>query len=421
MPAEILFAGVRVFDGLSDTLSGPTDVLVRGRTIASIGADDPPPGPDVQRIDGAGRVLMPGLIDAHVHLAFATVPQLVLLTADAGYVGIASARAARDTLLRGFTSVRDAGGPVFGLKRAVDEGLVPGPRIWPSGAMISQTSGHGDFRMPYEVPRGILGCLSHSEVVRATAIADGVPEVLRATREQLMLGASQIKIMAGGGVASPYDPIDVAQYTADELRAAVESAANWNTYVLVHAYTPRAVQMAVRAGVRCVEHGQLLDEETVELMAEQGTWWCLQPFLDDEDAAPIADPVGRAKLREVTAGTDRAYGLAIKHGVRVGFGSDVLFDAGLAGRQGAHLAKLARWYSAADVLRMATSVNAELLALSGPRNPYPGDLGVVRAGALADLLLVDGDPLRDLGLIATPETSFPVIVKDGVVVKNALG
>ncbi|NUR97975.1 MAG: amidohydrolase family protein, partial [Kribbellaceae bacterium] len=321
------------------------------------------------------------------------------------------------TLMRGFTTVRDAGGPAFGLKQAIDAGLIPGPRIYPSGAMISQTGGHGDFRTRHEVPRGRTGHLSHAELVGAVRIADGVSAVFEAAREQLMLGASQLKLMAGGGVASPYDPLDVTQYTEDELRAAVEAAENWGTYVMVHAYTPRAVRQSVRAGVKCIEHGQLLDEETVALMAENEVWWSLQPFLDDEDAPPVP-PGSRSKFDQMVRGTETAYELARKHDVRLAWGTDTLFDPGLAAKQGKQLAKTARWFTPADVLTMATVTNAELLALSGERNPYPGVLGVVEEGAFADLILVNGNPLDDLRLLATPETSFALIMKQGDVVKD---
>jgi imidazolonepropionase-like amidohydrolase len=257
-------------------------------------------------IDGGGRVLMPGLIDAHAHLWFETLPWQVGPAADWSYIDIVSGIAAQALLMRGFTAVRDAGGPVFGLKRAIDEGLVAGPRIFPSSAFISQTSGHGDFRSRYEVPRGICGHLSHQELVGAVAIADGVGEVLRAVREQLMLGASQIKMMAGGAFISPYDPIDVTEYTEAELRAGVEAAENWGTYVLIHAYTPRAVQQGIRTGVRCIEHGHLLDEGTVVIMAEHEVWWSQQPFLDDEDAflSPTR-PDGPNSSKSATAPTPR--------------------------------------------------------------------------------------------------------------------
>ena len=250
-------------------------------------------------------------------------------------------------------------------------------------------------------------------------IADGRAEVLRAVRGQLMKGASQIKLMAGGGVASDHDPLDVTQYTEDEMRAAVEAAAAWNTYVTVHAYTPAAIQQAIRAGVRCIEHGQLADEATARMMAEAGIWWSMQPFLADEDA--ISFPAGsanREKQLEMTSGTDTAYRLAKQYGIKLAWGTDTLFDPVLATKQGKQLAKMERWFTPAQTLRMATRDNAELLALSGPRSPYPGRLGVVEEGALADLLLVEGNPLADLSLVARPETSFVVIMKDGRLYKN---
>lgn len=418
---EIVFRDVRVFDGQCGQLSEATDVTVAGNVIRSIAkASLAGRGDGITVISGRGRVLMPGLIDAHAHLAFATIPLPQILLASTEYVAIRGAVAAGEMLMRGFTSARDCGGPVFGIKQAIDQGLVPGPRIWPSGAMISQTSGHGDFRFPYETPRGTCGWLSRSELTGAAAIADGVPEVLRAVREQLRGGASQIKMMAGGGVASPHDPIDVTQYTEDELRAGVEAAENWGTYVAVHAYTPRSVRQALRAGVRCIEHGHLLDEKTVAEVAEHGAWWSVQPFLDDEDVPPLPDPISRAKYQEIVRGTDRAYELAQRHSVKLAWGTDTLFDAALATRQGAQLAKMKRWFTPAEILKMATRTNAELLAMSEPRNPYPGQLGVVAEGALADLLLVDGNPLESIELLSVPETSLAVIMKDGVIYKNAL-
>jgi imidazolonepropionase-like amidohydrolase len=234
-----------------------------------------------------------------------------------------------------------------------------------------------------------------------------------------MLGASQVKVMAGGGVSSSYDPIDVTQYTEPELRAAVECAENWGTYVMVHAYTPRSIAQSIRSGVRCIEHGQLADQATVELMAEHDVWWCLQPFLGDEDANP-KPPHLALKQQQVAEGTDRAYRLAIEHGVKVAWGTDLLFSPEGAAKQGRHLAKLERWYTPAEILTMATSTNAQLLALSGERNPYPGALGIVEPGAIADLLLVDGNPLDDIWLVADP-ANFALIMKDGVVHKSTLG
>jgi imidazolonepropionase-like amidohydrolase len=295
-----------------------------------------------------------------------------------------------------------------------------GPRIYPSGAFISQTSGHGDFRFSFELPRKLGGPLSHSEVEGVAAIADSPDEVRLRAREQLRLGASQIKLMAGGGVASPYNPLDSTQYTEPEIRAAVEAADNWGTYVTVHAYMPRAIRQAVAAGVKCIEHGHLIDEPTAKLLAEKGIWWSLQPFLDDEDASPLVNPVSQKKALQVFAGTDNAYKLARKYKVKTAFGTDILFDAKLTGRQGAQLAKLVRWYTPAEALKMATGDNGELMALCGTINPYPGKLGVIEEGALADLVLVDGNPLEDIKLIEDPGKNFVVIMKDGKVYKNIL-
>jgi imidazolonepropionase-like amidohydrolase len=264
------------------------------------------------------------------------------------------------------------------------------------------------------------GDYTFSERVGAAAIADDPDTVRLRTREQLALGASQIKLMAGGGVASSYDPLDVTQYTVPELRAAVEAAENWGTYVTVHAYTPRAVRQAIEAGVRCIDHGQLLDDATAKLMAENDVWWSLQPFIDDRPSPYPEGSANRKKQLEMYGGTDTAYALAKKYKIKVAWGTDALFDANIAATQGAQLAKMVRWYKPAEVLMMATSGNAELLALSGPRSPYAGRLGVVEQGALADLLLVDGDPIANIDLFADPARNLVVIMKDGKIYKNSL-
>jgi imidazolonepropionase-like amidohydrolase len=415
-----LFQNVRIFDGRNAGLSPLSNVLVKGNIIERISSEPIPVGPGFTVIAGNGRTLMPGLIDAHWHAVMASVPQPVLMTADPNYLQFLAARQATATLMRGFTTVRDLGGPVFGLKRAIDEGVIVGPRIYPSGAFISQTSGHGDFRFSFEVPRLPGKSLSYTEAEGIAAIADSPDEVRLRAREQLRAGASQIKLMAGGGVASPYNPIESTQYTEPEIRAAVEAAENWGTYITVHAYTPRAIRQAIAAGVKCIDHGQLIDEPTARLMAEKGIWWSLQPFLDDEDAPPLANPVSQKKALEVFAGTENAYKLAKRYKIKTAFGTDILFDAKLTTRQGAILAKLVRWYTPAEALKMATADNGELMALTGFINPYPGKLGVVEQGALADLLLVDGNPIEDIKLIADPDKNFPVIMKDGTIYKNTL-
>jgi imidazolonepropionase-like amidohydrolase len=234
-----------------------------------------------------------------------------------------------------------------------------------------------------------------------------------------MRGASQLKLAGGGGVASNYGQLDVTQYSEAEIRAAVGAADDWNTYVAIHAYTPRAIQRALVAGVRSIEHGHLADDASAKLMAEKDVWWSLQPFTAD---FPVKFPAGSPhalKLQEVQAGTDTAYELAKKYHVKTAWGTDILFDATAVAFQNTALVNMTRWYPAVDVLTMATADNAELLALSGPRNPYPGTLGVVQPSALADLLLLDGDPLQDLSLLGDPEKNLLVVMKDGLLYKQA--
>jgi imidazolonepropionase-like amidohydrolase len=286
--------------------------------------------------------------------------------------------------------------------------------------MISQTSGHGDFRFLFELPRSPGGPLSFSEREGISAIADSPDEVRLRAREQLRNGASQIKLMGGGGVSSQYNPIESTQFTEAEIRAAVEAAENWGTYVTVHAYTPRAIRQAVAAGVKVIDHGQLIDEATVKLLADEDVWWSLQPLSYNAETFAQMSPVSQAKALEVYAGTERAYELAKRYGVRTAWGSDILFNPSAVTRQGAYLAMMTRWYTPAEALKMATADNGELLALSGYINPYPGRLGVVEEGALADLLLVNGNPLEDLDLVADPERNFLVIMKNGIVYKDAV-
>ena len=416
----LLLANVRIFDGRQGSLVEGSGVLVSGNGIEAL-VPAAETVTDAEIIDCGGRVLMPGLIDSHWHAMLAAIPEMVALTADVPYVHLVAAREAERTLMRGFTTVRDVGGPSFPLKRAIDEGVLVGPRIFPSGAMVTQTSGHGDFRLRHDVPRGSANDIGHAEAAGISAIADGVPEVLRRVREQLLLGASQIKIMVGGGVSSPYDPIDVAQFRPEEIRAAVDAAADWGTYVCAHVYTSEGINRAIDNGVKCIEHGQLADEDTIRRMADTDTWWSLQPFLADEDSNPKQDPVQRRQQEEIARGTVRAFELGQKHKVKMVWGTDILFNPRGPATQGRQLAKLSRWFDNADVLRLATSHGGDLLALSGARNPYRGAVGEIRAGALADMIVVDGDPLQDIDLVADPEANFKLIMKDGRIHKNELG
>ena len=420
--AVTLFKNVRIFDGKAEKLTDPGSVMVRGNIIerVSSGSIETPADADATVIDGGGRTLMPGLIDAHWHAMLVRPPVASLLTADAGYLNLLAGAEATDTLLRGFTTVRDVGGPTFGLKQAIDQGVLAGPRIFPSGAIITITGGHGDFRPFTDLPRTLGGPLTRQETTGASMVADSPDEVRVRVREQLMQGASQIKLTAGGGVASPHSPLDASTFTEPELRAAVEAAENWGTYVTVHAYTPAAIKRSIAAGVKCIEHGQLMDESTAKLMAERGIWLSIQPFPDELANAFPRGSEQWQKAQEVFAGTNTAYTLAKKYKLKTAWGTDILFSPGLARQQGALLAKLTKWYTPAEALVMATGTNAQLLAMSGKRSPYPGKLGVVEEGALADLLLVDGNPIADIKLVADPARNFVLIMKDGKIYKNTL-
>ncbi|MCG2840973.1 amidohydrolase family protein [Sandaracinobacter sp. RS1-74] len=414
--AETLFRNVRVFDGQSPRLSAPTSVLVRGNRIAAIGTAARP-APGAKLVEGAGRTLMPGLIDAHVHLTFSALSMEQLMSPDLtpAKAEAAAAEEAKAMLLRGFTSVRDVGGPIWGLKAGIDKGRYQGPRVWPSGATISQTGGHGDFRTPAERSRRFFGKASRAEEMGATFIADGRDDVLTATRENLRFGASQIKLMAGGGTSSEYDPVDVAQYTLDEMKAAVDAAGDWNTYVTVHAYTDKAVRRAIEAGVKGIEHGQMMSDETLQLMRDKDVWLSLQVL---RESTPDMAPQRIEKRKGVIEGQPRVWAAAKRLGVKLAWGTDFLFEPALNATQNANLLELRQWFTPAEVLKLVTHDNARLLALSGPRSPYQGKLGVVEEGALADLILVNGDPIANLGLIADPGRNFAVIMKDGKFVKG---
>lgn len=418
--AETLFRNVRLFDGKGDVLSPPTSVLVRGSHVAAIG-DEAAAGADATVIDSGGRTLMPGLIDAHWHAMLIRQTPEQMMFGDVGFANILAAAEATATLMRGFTSVRDVGGPVFGLKQAIDADVVPGPRIWPSGAIVTVTSGHGDFRMLPELPRDNSKPLSRVEQLGGVIVADGPDQVRQRVREQLMQGASQIKLTGGGGVASPHSPIDVSTFTTEELRAAVEAASNWGTYVTVHAYTSEAVRRAVDAGVKVIEHAQLIDEDTARYLADNDVWLSAQPILPEFFGNMFPPGTSQAeKAEEVMTGTDQIYQLAREYQIKTAFGTDVLFSEAMARMQNRMLVSLEKWFTPAEILRQATSTNAELLQLSGLRSPYQGRLGVIEEGAYADLLLVDGDPIADIDLLTDPERNFLIIMKDGRVYKNIL-
>ncbi|MDG2535892.1 amidohydrolase family protein [Sphingomonas sp. HITSZ_GF] len=415
--STILIRGAYLFDGTGSARQ-PRNVRITGNRIDAVSAGDIPVPAGATVIDGAGQTLMPGLTDAHWHMA--AVKGVPWMGAE-DPVGVALVfKDAERQLLRGFTTVRDTAGSIFGIRDAIDRGIMPGPRCYPSGAPISQTSGHGDFDPSDELPPTLGGAASRYRRSGMTAVANGVPEVLAAARQQFKRGATQIKIMAGGGVTSDFDPIDTLQFTPEELRAIVQAATDWGTYACAHVYTAAGVRRCLEAGVLSIEHGHLIDDATAAMMAAKGAWLSTQPF---ENGDNILSPAQMEKAHESLgdAGWRSSVGLAKKHGVKVAFGTDLFSRTAESRTENAMLPRLGAIFSNAEVLRIATSGNCELFARCGKRNPYrAAPLGVVKEGAWADLLLVRGNPLDDLRLLEDHARNLLLIVKDGTIYKNQL-
>lgn len=419
----ILIQNVNVWNGIEETLQSNYDVLVVDNLIQKV--DQNIPATDgATLIDGKGKTLIPGLSDAHVHLAMTLGIRELRNSAHWMYTSARAVKAAENFLLLGFTTVRDVGGPVIGLKRAIDEGIVEGPRIYPSGAFISQTSGHGDLRNPTEPHHYWSDAALHPMDAQGWSfVVDGVAEVLKASRENLKNGATQLKVMAGGGVGSDFDPIHSVQFTTEELQAAVQAAKDWDTYVTVHVYNTKGIMRALNAGVKCIEHGHLINEEAMQLLKEKEawlvpqSWWTMRPEPD-----PATTPAHRIKkMQQVKSGAVQEMELAKKYKVNIAYGTDAFGPVG-----GEHSALMEftsrkRWFTSLEILKQATSENARLFALSGKINPYTeGQLGVIQKGAYADLLIYEGNPLEDVEVIVNYKENLKLIMKDGKIIKNEL-
>lgn len=414
----VCFTNARVFDGVSHELSAPTTVLTDDGKIAAIGKNvEVPAGARV--IDAEGRTLTPGFIDAHCHLMLQPVVSDLLGT-DAFYHAYRGAEIAKLYLSRGFTTVRDTGGNTFSLKRAIDEGRVEGPRIYPSGPIISQTSGHGDFTPMNEPCALVGGNRDQMQDIGHLLVVNGVQEMLVAARYVLGRGASQVKIAVGGGCASERDPLDVVEFTPDEIEAAVMAAANWNTYVATHVYNTTGIRRAVEAGVKTIEHANLIDEPTLALMKEKKVW------LSPQVSVYVVDPHGFApaqmeKFAQARDGLDEMFDLTKKLGFAdIAFGTDIITNPQAIADIGDEFVHRTKWFTNGEVLAQATGNNGRMLALAGPRNPYPAPLGVIKEGAWADLLLIDGDPVADIQVLTDPEENLVVIMKDGKLVKDLI-
>ncbi len=406
----------KLFDAASGTLRPNSTLVIEGERITAV-SQEALQVDDAARIDAGGRVVLPGLIDAHVHVTAASHDFFHQALQPPSLTGALSARIMREMLQRGFTTVRDAAGADFGLQEAQAQGLYEGPRLFIAGQPISQTGGHADMR-PKGTGTGLraegLFC-SCAGLGIVGAIADGVGEVRRAVREQVRNGANHIKIMAGGGVSSPTDPIDGTQFSVEELRAAVEEAEAANLYALAHAYSPRAVTRAVQAGVRSIEHGNLIDEATVREMKRHGAYFvptlATYAALADEGERLGWSPAMLDKLRVVQDRGIQAVKLARDEGVPIVFGTDLLGH--MHERQNSEFLLRAPVLSALELLQSATIVAARLMRREA-------EIGQLVPGAFADLLIVDGDPTRDMNVLAKPAASLRLLMQSGRTVLDTL-
>lgn len=402
----ILFHNARLFDG--ESLRESASVLVEGERIREV-SERAISSASAERIDLAGRTLMPGLIDAHFH-AYATALDLGKAGETPRSLHALEAHILLENALqRGFTTVRDAAGADYGLARATERGLIKGPRIFYAGRAITQTGGHGDFRGPAKEFAEPCACASSNFM---SWVADGPDEVRKAAREELRKGADQIKIFVSGGISSPADPVWMPQFSDEEIKAAVAEAASRRTYVMAHAYTAESIARAVKCGVRSIEHGNLIDRAAAVEVRKHEAF--VIPTLVTYDAFHKFGAEGGApdyllkKLEDVRTAGLAALSILEEVGVQTGFGTDLLGE--LHVHQSEEFLIRARAMKPIDILRSATSVNARLLNRAG-------ELGVVKANALADLIVVDGDPLKDLSLLTHQGAHLPLIMKGGAVMK----
>src|SRR3984885_5474632 len=407
MKTKIVFRSARIFDGESEVLRTNENVFVEGGVISEI-SDRPPDGGD-EVVDCGARVLIPGLIDAHVHVYAAGLNIVRVVQTPTSYLAHFAARFLSASLDRGFTTLRDVGGADVGLAMAIKDGLLGTvPRLFYGGRIISQTGGHGDFRPgDHSLETGhYCGCSYHANEL--AVIADGADAVRKAVREELRRGASHIKIMASGGVASPTDPIDRCQYSDEEIRAAVEEADRAGSYVAAHCHPKEAVRRAAELGVRSIEHATMIDEATAGFVAEKGAFtvptMAIMVGLLEEGKSLGLPAASLEKLKRFGDGAFLTLEIMKRAGVRMGLGTDLL--GSLHVRQSTEFTLRARVLPAIDVLRSACAVNAELLGEAGK-------LGCIREGAMADILVVDGNPLEDISVLGSGGDRLSVIMKDG--------
>jgi len=419
-PSQTLFTNVNIFDGVNPKLKMGMNVLVEGNMIKEVssGAID---APGATVVDGKGDTLMPGLIDMHQHIMLDLGTSAGTNDWDAYTQGIGAYIGMHELLAQGYTTIRDIAGNSLGISKAVASGRFTGPRIYSSGPAISQTGGHGDWGGSNDMP----GEKDYQEMVRNTVVVDGVGEISKAVRGNFRNGANFIKTFAGGGVASAYDPLELAGYTPEELQRIVDIANDYGSYVCVHAYTDKSYNRALDAGVKCFEHGFLVSEDTVKRMANtEGVFWSFQSYMSitafgAPEEIPWFTPDMIAKAKQVHVGAINAAKLMKKHGVPTVLGSDMFAEQWPIAIENI-LVPLDYGYSSFDVLKASTSTPGRILTTMSAKNPYTaGPLGVIEEGAYADVLLVKGNPVEDATLLRDRD-NLQVIMKDGTFYKNTL-
>lgn len=417
---RILIKNASVFDGKHEWLKEGSSIVIEGNLVKEIVQEKISEENFDQIFDVKNKVVIPGLTDAHVHLFFNGNGITDTMRIDEN--AVRSVRFAKDMLLRGFTTVRDAGGITYGLKKNIDNGYLDGPRIYPSNAFLSQTSGHGDTRASRAESRVTDHIYTSSSLQnKGTILVDGVPEMLRAVREQFFLGASQIKIMAGGGISSAYDPIQTIQFTLEEMRAAVQAAADYGTYVMAHLYTPQSMQRAAKAGVKSFEHATMMDEETAKVINANGIWVTAGPQCNRKwhnESTPESIIRKSALVRQ---GEEITTELIHKYNLPILFGTDSFGDPERVDRfQLEDFSFFKKRFGSFKGIVAATGNINELIKLSTYQNPYPeGKIGVLEEGSFADLCVVEGNPVADLDVLADRK-NMKLIMKDGKVYKNIL-
>ncbi|WP_064609551.1 metal-dependent hydrolase family protein [Photobacterium sp. J15] len=419
---KVLVKNVSLFDGINEAIRQGCFISVEDGVISEISHQQNPTMEYDRVIDAAGYTVIPGLIDAHTHIALSdTFNAIDNMTAEE--VAVRSTVIAREMLERGFTTVRDVGSNCYGLKQSIDSNFVPGPRIYPSYAGISQTCGHADYRQNRTQRSNFNQGLDDSSFMRQghLVLADGVPECLKRTRDQIFMGASQIKIFGGGGASSLFDPLDTIQYTREELRAIVETVTNYGSYVCSHIHAGPAMKIAIEEGVKSLEHATFMDDDIARLCLDKEVWVVPQYATAELIAnrkIPLDSEILYQKTERVGKGLLKQAELVEKYDLKCAFGTDLIGTPEVHAKQNAEFSARKKYFGSFRGLKQATSDAGELLKLSGLLDPYPeGDIGVVCEGSYADMLFVRGNPVDDLDILANPD-NIQVVIKGGEIFKD---